>query len=384
MKKLFALLMLLALMPLWAAAEAEDSGVTVALDGAEVYFVPIEGYCLTRETSASVFNRLGLSQREIVPWMEEYGVYALMFDAVGELEIQITVNPTTELDFDDMNQYGLNSMCEVNESYYTSQGYDVESSELNHTFDGHSYVKTICSYTYEDGSVEHMAEYVTSQSGYVVSVYVFPYEGAPTEEQMTRAQGVVESLWLSKNPVEGQLVELSREGIRVQFYLPEGMTCLTKNSGEDAWSGLPKDLVHTRQKELARNVVLGTVISSDGLWEIQWDFDFSDAGGDMDVLLEAEAEDFRQQLVASYHELGQEVLESACEWIGPYRYVKLRYSFAEGGRMTRVNEYYTRQEGWNIYIYLIAYGEPAPEEVQTMLEEILENQTITVYEQGAK
>lgn len=389
MKKLPALLMLLCLLPLCllplcAAAEAEDNGVTVALDGAEVYFVPFEGYCLTRETSASVFNRLGMSQREVVPWMEEYGVYALIFDTADEMEVQIVVSPTTELDFDDMNQYGLESMCEVNASYYTSSGDEVLSSELYHTFDGHTYVKTVSSYDNEDGSKGYMAEYLTSQSGYVVSVFVYPYEGEVTEAQMLLAQGVVESLWLSKNPVEGQLVELSRDGIRVQFYLPEGMTCLTKESSEDAWYGLPKDLVHTRQKELARNVVLGTVISSDGLWEIQWDFDFSDAGGDMDVLLEAEAEDFRQQLVASYHELGQEVLESACEWIGPYRYVKLRYSFAEGGRMTRVNEHYTRQEGWHIYIYLIAYGEPAPEDVQTMLEEILENQTITVYEQGGK
>lgn len=384
MKKLFALLMLLALMPLWAAAEAEDSGVTVALDGAEVYFVPIEGYCLTRETSASVFNRLGLSQREIVPWMEEYGVYALMFDQAGEMEVQIVVSPTTEMDFDEMNKYGLDMACETYESYYKSEGYDVGSVKLYHTFDGHSYVQTICAYTYEDGSVEHMVEYFTSQSGYAVSVYVFPYEGAPTEEQMTRAQGVVESLWLSKNPVEGQLVELSREGIRVQFYLPEGMTCLTKNSGEDAWSGLPKDLVHTRQKELARNVVLGTVVSSDGIWEIQWTMGYVEAGGDLDATTEADADSFRQQNVEYLIETGTDVLESACMWIGSYRYINVRYNYTAGGRMIRVNEYFTRQSNWNVRVALIAYGEPAPEEVQTMLEEILENQTITVYEQGAK
>lgn len=389
MKKLPALLMLLCLLPLCllplcAAAEAEDNGVTVALDGAEVYFVPFEGYCLTRETSASVFNRLGMSQREVVPWMEEYGVYALIFDTADEMEVQIVVSPTTELDFDDMNQYGLESMCEVNASYYTSSGDEVLSSELYHTFDGHTYVKTVSSYDNEDGSKGYMAEYLTSQSGYVVSVFVYPYEGEVTEAQMLLAQGVVESLWLSKNPVEGQLVELSRDGIRVQFYLPEGMTCLTKESSEDAWYGLPKDLVHTRQKELARNVVLGTVVSSDGIWEIQWTMGYVEAGGDLDVTTEADADSFRQQNVEYLIETGTDVLESACMWIGSYRYINVRYNYTAGGCMIRVNEYFTRQSNWNVRVVLIAYGEPAPEDVQTMLEEILENQTITVYEQGAK
>ena len=204
MKKLIAILLLVCLLPLCALAETdEDGGVTVALDGAEIYFVPMEGHCLTRESSASVFNRLGMSQRDIVPWMEQNDVYALLFSETLDVQIQIVAHPNTEVDFDEQSQFGLDMMCEAIENYYVTEGYDVESSEMCHTPNGHSYVRTSGTYIYEDGYVENMTEFFTCQSGYSVYVVMFTLEGAPTEEQIILCEGVVDSLWVSANASSG-------------------------------------------------------------------------------------------------------------------------------------------------------------------------------------
>ena len=44
-----------------------------------------------------------------------------------------------------------------------------------------------------------MVEYYTCQAGYEVCVRLFPYEGAPTEEQIYLCEGLVDSLWVSKS-----------------------------------------------------------------------------------------------------------------------------------------------------------------------------------------
>ena len=199
MKKLIALLLVF-LLPLCALAEMdEDGNVLIALDGAEIFFTPAEGsICLTRESSASVFNRLGLSQRETVPWMEEYDVYALLCDDALATEIQVIITPTADVDYDELSAQALEMNCDGTEKYYISQGYDVTSVDVYHTPTGHSYVCTVASYTYEDGYVEHMAEFFTCQSGYTVFVVIFPYEGGLTEQQMRPCMDMVDSLRVSE------------------------------------------------------------------------------------------------------------------------------------------------------------------------------------------
>ena len=204
MKKLITLLLLMCLLPLCALAEMdEDGNVTVTLSGAEVFFTPVEGaYLLTRESSASVFNQLGLSQRELIPYMESYDIYAMMFfgDTQGNMaEVQLCVYETTDMDFDDLTVYGQDMNCEVVEAFYKDGGYEVESVELRHTLSGHSYVKAVASYAYEDGSVEHVVEFYTCQSGYAVQVMCFPYDGPATEEQNYLLESLVDSLWVSES-----------------------------------------------------------------------------------------------------------------------------------------------------------------------------------------
>lgn len=78
MKRLLTILLLLTLI-LPARAETDGEGnVVIALPEAELYFLPLEegAPVLTRESSASEFNRLGMSQRELLPQMEAYGIYA--------------------------------------------------------------------------------------------------------------------------------------------------------------------------------------------------------------------------------------------------------------------------------------------------------------------
>ena len=201
MKKLmvWALLMMLCLLPLGGLAEMdEDGNVVIALDGAEVFFTPVEGYCLTRESSASDYNRLGLSQWDVVMWMEEYDVYALMFDEEMDGEYHIAISPTTEMDFDELTAYGQEMLCETLESTYRDAGYTVERIAMYHTPAGHSYVCGVVSYTYADGTVERMVEFYTCQSGYAVFVLFYSYGNTLTEEQYIRVSDIADSLWLSE------------------------------------------------------------------------------------------------------------------------------------------------------------------------------------------
>lgn len=199
MKKLLALLLMLCLLPMSAMAEmGEDGDVTVILDGAEFFFTPMEGcVVLTRESSASVFNRLGMSQRDVVPYMEEYSVYAMLYDEALLTEVQISAVRTVETDFDEMNEFGETLMCESFMAYYTDMGYDVASVDVYHAADGHTFVRSMMSFTYEDGYVEGMVEYLTCQAGYSVSIVVFPFEGMPAQEHIAIGDELADSMWIT-------------------------------------------------------------------------------------------------------------------------------------------------------------------------------------------
>ncbi len=196
MKKLLALLLALCLLPMSALAEMNEGGdVVVTLEGAALSFTPIEnGYCITRESSASVFNRLGMSQRDVLPYMEEYDVYAMLYDAEQLTEVQLSAISTMETDFDALDEQSAALMCESFQIYYASLGYDVASVVMYQAPEGHKYVCSTMSYTYEDGYVEGMVEYLTCQAGYSVSIVVFPYEGLPAQTHTAIGNAIADSL----------------------------------------------------------------------------------------------------------------------------------------------------------------------------------------------
>ena len=198
MKKLAVWLVVLCLLPLCALAEMDEDGdVVVTLDGAEFFFTPIVGYCITQESSASVFTRAGFSQRELLPWMEQNGVYALMYDETGAVEIQVVAHPSAETDFDEMNEFGETLMCEDLSYSYTDHGYDVTSTEIYLAPEGHKFVRVSAAYTEADGGLTHMVEYYTCQAGYGVSVCLFHNGGEATEAQLLMCEEVADSLWIT-------------------------------------------------------------------------------------------------------------------------------------------------------------------------------------------
>lgn len=197
MKKLIALLVLLCLLPLCAFAEMDEDGdIIVTLDGAEFFFTPVEGYCLTRESSASVFNRLGLSQREMLPYMEQMGVYAIMYDADLTCEVNVAAYETVETDFDELTEHGAAMLLADFEYAYRDQAYDVTAVELYQAPEGHKFIRCIASFADEDGQTAHMAEYLTNQAGYTVQIVLFALDGPVTDEHMALAESVVDSLWV--------------------------------------------------------------------------------------------------------------------------------------------------------------------------------------------
>lgn len=202
MKKWLALLLAMVLLPLSALAEMDEEGdIVVTLPGAEFFFTPAED-CLwvTRESSASQFNRIGLSQREMLPFMEDYNIYAMMFfgDAQsGTVEVQVIASETVETDFDELNEYGEELMCEGYRTLYTDYGYDVASVEVYWAPEGHRFIRSDVSYIGETGLTEYMTEYVTCQAGYTVSIILYPYEGELTEEQRLAGELLADSLWIT-------------------------------------------------------------------------------------------------------------------------------------------------------------------------------------------
>ena len=198
MKKLIALLLVL-LLPLCAFAELdEDDDCVVTLPGVTFFFTPPEeAYLLTRESSASAYNALGLSQREIVAWMEDYEIHALLFDAGFTCEVQVLAyEGWTDADFDDLTDYGAEMECNALRYEYTDQGYDVISCEMYYAPEGHAYIRLEATYEYEGGMVDRMVEYCTIQGGYVVSVFLICYAPAITPEQTLLVESVVDSLWI--------------------------------------------------------------------------------------------------------------------------------------------------------------------------------------------
>lgn len=200
MKRIIAIVLMLCLLPLCVLAEMDAEGnIVVELDGAKFCFTPIpDGYCLTRESSASAFNKLGLSQREVVPSMEVDGVYAILFDLALRAEIQICASPIDERDYDEMTAEEVAQVCEKVRKRYESWDWQIETAEMYRAPDGHQYIKFIYYYTYEDGSVEYSVEYLTCQAGYSLMVLVYPFEeGAPKVEQIALGETIANSLRLT-------------------------------------------------------------------------------------------------------------------------------------------------------------------------------------------
>lgn len=203
MKRFIALLLTLCLLPLFASAEMNAAGeIVVELDGGKFTFTPPEELiCMTRESSASVFNRVGLSQREVVPAMEANGIYALLYDADVTMEIQVIAYPTAQEDFADLTDYGEELLRASMENFYAECGYDVQFCEIYTVPGGHKFICTNMSFPYEDGTPDYVVEYITCHGGYCVNIMLYTYDAEPTEEQMSLSDALADSLWIRADAV---------------------------------------------------------------------------------------------------------------------------------------------------------------------------------------
>ncbi|MBQ7848533.1 MAG: hypothetical protein IJ343_02270 [Clostridia bacterium] len=201
MKKMLMLLLVL-LLPLCAAAEMDEEGdIVVTLPGAEFFFTPVEDcFWVSRESSASQFNRIGLSQRDVLAHMKAYNIYAMIFFGnaeEGTVEVQVIAAETVETDFDELSEYGEEMLCESFRKSYIDYGYDVASVESYWAPEGHRFIRIEASWMGELGVREYLTEYMTCQAGYTVSILLYPYEGELTESQRLAGELLADSLWIT-------------------------------------------------------------------------------------------------------------------------------------------------------------------------------------------
>lgn len=196
MKKSIAVVLLLCLLPLFAMAEMNEDGCCViALPETEIVFTPIEdAYLLTQESSASAFRALGASQRELVPWMEQYGIYAMLMDMNWGWELHVQIYSSQSKDYDSMSEAELQIERESLAADYHERGYKVLSCDQWNAPDGHVYMCIKVVFTHDDGREESSMELMTAQNGWGVSVYMFSYHGELTTEQETLTLELANSL----------------------------------------------------------------------------------------------------------------------------------------------------------------------------------------------
>ncbi len=174
--------------------EMEDGTFVVTMAGVEFSFMPPEGcVCITQESSASVFNRVSLSQREEVPYMVENGIYAYLLDEQGWFEVHITAYPFVGADYDDVPAVDESALVAAFRNDYRNAGVDVQSASIYQAADGHKFVRT--AYSWKDAGVTtHVVEYLTCQHNYAVKIALLPYWGAATEDQLAWTEALADTL----------------------------------------------------------------------------------------------------------------------------------------------------------------------------------------------
>lgn len=255
MKKLvFVLVLLLALLvqPALAVNDTAQADHIIEVMGGEIAFTTPEGFlCLTRETSASVFNRWGMSQREMMAYMEEYGIYALIYDLEAGPVYEVSITDTDSLDYDNANEIDLQMISAGTHKWLREQGYEVPMSDTYRSA-RHVYGMAETSYIYDDGYVEQRLLLYTCQNGYEVAVSLWPPEEQSAEMYRDDAKAFVDTLIITRKalPVtteetpEGQFI-LRLSDIKLTFTPMDVRYCLTRESSRYLFDRLGYDVQQT-------------------------------------------------------------------------------------------------------------------------------------------
>lgn len=349
---------LLAALMLCAPALAEE---VIGLPDAVVTFQPMEGMlCLTRETSASVFNRVGLSQREIVSWMEQSDAYAMMFDLATGSEVGLYLFTAEDDLLEDMTDAEREYLCQDMAEYYEQNGYEGVTTCIHEGAGGLWLQVTGLTWS-TAGMPCHIVTLMSVRRGYHVQASLFMDGEDRSEMYLDRFLAMADSLRIEL--AEG-LTEMTAGDVTVRLRLPEGMVCHT--SAEAA--GIAP------APEALTGEIAGVLTPQDGAWYVQWQV-LEGASGDMERLsetgLRALYEDrARKKKAAGFTVTGKESVTEMRQV-----FTHLTYELPEGWH---AEEYYTKQSGWGVTITAYSAGQPLPEAAHALLRELLEAQMIIV------
>lgn len=353
MKKL--LLCLLTLVCLCAPALAEE---VIELADAVVTFDPLDCICLTRESSASAFNRVGLSQRDTILQMESYDIYALMWDMSTGAGIQICLYPDESEPLESMSAEEIEAYCEYAAEVYDDEGFFGATAEI---YEGESYRFFQLSYLepYTEGE-QHTVYLWTVQQGYTLAVYAFG--GADEDENIALARSVADSLRIELP--EG-VTEIGMQGVTIRLMLPEGMAMQTEPIGAAAPEALTGE-------------VAGVAMAQDGSWYVQWQL-VDSVKGDLERLSDAGLRALHEDRARKKTADGCTVTLQEAYKEARQVYVRLGYELpAEDGTVWYAEEYYTKQGGWGVIVTAYSADAPLTEEASAMLRELIAAQLITV------
>ena len=240
---LICCLLLLMLGMTFAVAEEQPAiEYEFTLPYAEITFaLPEDMLCLTRETSASVFRKWNMEQREVWAFMEENDVYALIFDLVTGNEYQIVAYPWESEDYDVLMEKYERELCgnvyrDLSDIGYTVQTHGAYRSAR------HAYVFAETAITFEDGSTEQRCLYLTCQGRHNVEIYAYPLAGDITDTLRNQTRAIADSLSIVRleTPPEGYYTVTTQE-------LPDGRFVLS--TGDMAFTFTPIDIRYCITRE---------------------------------------------------------------------------------------------------------------------------------------
>lgn len=363
MKKLIALLMLVCLA--FAPALAEER-VSIPLADGELSFTPFEdGYCLTKDTSASVFGRLGLSQREMFVWMDEQRVDALMYDADFGCEASLCVYESEfQRDYAALTAEERQQLRDGFREFYEQYGHLVHQADVLE-MGQFSFLHGFITLTYADGSVENRIVYETVYHGYYILLTLFTMEGVDPADYAPVAEKLAGSIVFTPN-AGAELLAL--DGVSIQLAVPDGITI---HASADKAGVTPPEAV--------AGEVVGCMADPAGKWFILWQLD-DRVTGDLDRMSDAAVKSLYQGRARNKKAAGCNVTLTEDHPDSRQRYIRIGYKFSdENGAIWYAEEYYTKQAGWGVSVTLYSDA-PLTEDVQTLLETIVNSQMVAVDE----
>ncbi|MBQ2952881.1 MAG: hypothetical protein IJE07_04935 [Clostridia bacterium] len=372
MKKLLAfLLVLLMCVPALAEEVIELPDAVVTCE------VPQGMYVLTRESSASAFNRLGLSQREVLPIMEAEGIYAILYDMAEGTEIHISAGPVIAQGFDEMTGDEFEQICQEYRTFYEGTGVQFDVLEGYCSTQGMWFISSLVSQSMADGSVRSALEYYTCQAGYALCVSVYPADGIVTAERMARGQAVADSLRVKAQAIGQVRIPLTDAYLDLTPF--RGGVCLTQESDAELYEDLGID----RDAELrwmAENNVCAVLVDGSGMGEVQVTVKSADYP-DFNLCTPKQDAALLETLVEAAETDSYIVLDTGMHDNGHHRFAWMTYQWANFQGVQESRVYYLT--GWNDYmieVVVFVHQHDALDDYAALVRELVDSLRFTLRE----